>query len=114
MAYSWFTLSPLLRNAGYCVFALNYGQEPGRVVGLPGALPPGGTGDIPTSAGQLATFIRRVLAATHATRVDIVGHSQGGMMPRDYVRYLGGAAQVHDLSDCRRRTMVRPWMDCWR
>ena len=97
MAYNWFALSPLLRNAGYCVFALNYGQEPGRVVGLPGALPPGGTGDIPTSARQLATFVGRVLAATHAARVDIVGHSQGGMMPRYYVRFLGGASQVHDL-----------------
>jgi triacylglycerol esterase/lipase EstA (alpha/beta hydrolase family) len=97
MSYNWFTLSPLLRNTGYCVFALNYGQAPGHVVGLPGALPPGGTGDIPTSAGELAAFVDRVLAATGAPKVDIVGHSQGGMMPRYYLRFLGGAAKVHDL-----------------
>jgi pimeloyl-ACP methyl ester carboxylesterase len=87
----------LLHNLGYCVFALNYGQEPGRVAGLPGALPPGGTGDIPTSAGQLATFISQVLAETGAQKVDIVGHSQGGVMPRYYMRFLGGAAKVHAL-----------------
>ncbi len=97
MAYNWYTLSPLLHNLGYCVFALNYGQEPGRVAGLPGALPPGGTGDIPTSAGQLATFISQVLAETGARKVDLVGHSQGGMMPRYYMRFLGGAAKVHAL-----------------
>ncbi len=97
MAYNWFTLSPLLRNAGYCVFALNYGQEAGRVVGLPGSLPPGGTGEIRKSAGELAGFVQRVLAATGAAKVDIVGHSQGGMMPRYYLRFLGGAEKVHSL-----------------
>jgi triacylglycerol esterase/lipase EstA (alpha/beta hydrolase family) len=97
MAYNWFTLSPLLHNLGYCVFALNYGQEPGRVAGLPGSLPPGGTGDIPTSAGQLSAFVDQVLSETGAAKVDIVGHSQGGMMPRYYVRFLGGAGKVHAL-----------------
>jgi triacylglycerol esterase/lipase EstA (alpha/beta hydrolase family) len=97
MSYNWFTLSPLLSNAGYCVFALNYGQEPDHLVGLPGAVPANGTGDIPTSAGELASFVERVLAATGAAKVDIVGHSQGGMMPRYYLRFLGGAAKANDL-----------------
>jgi triacylglycerol esterase/lipase EstA (alpha/beta hydrolase family) len=97
MAYNWNALSPLLKNNGYCVFALNYGQQPGRVVGLPGALPPGGTGKIETSAAQLSAFVDRVRTATGAAKVDIVGHSQGGMMPRYYLRFLGGAAKVHDL-----------------
>jgi triacylglycerol esterase/lipase EstA (alpha/beta hydrolase family) len=97
MAYNWYTLSPLLRNAGYCVFALNYGQTAGHLVGLPGALPAGGTGDIPTSASELAAFVDRVLAATGVAQVDIVGHSQGGMMPRYYLRFLGGGAKVHAL-----------------
>jgi triacylglycerol esterase/lipase EstA (alpha/beta hydrolase family) len=97
MAYNWYTLSPLLRNEGYCVFALNYGQESGRVVGLPGALPPGGTGDIPTAARELASFVAEVRSATGSAKVDIVGHSQGGMMPRYYMRFLGGAEDVHAL-----------------
>ena len=97
MAGNWYTLSSLLKDEGYCVFALNYGQEAGRVVGFPGALPPGGTGHIAASAGELAVFVERVLAATGAAKIDLVGHSQGGMMPRYYLRFLGGAANVHSL-----------------
>jgi triacylglycerol esterase/lipase EstA (alpha/beta hydrolase family) len=97
MSYNWFTLSPLLSNAGYCVFALNYGQDPSHPLGLPGAVPAGGTGDIRASAAELSAFVDRVLAATGASEVDVVGHSQGGMMPRYYLRFLGGAAKVHAL-----------------
>ena len=89
-ASSWSVLSPQLANAGYCVFALNYGcQALGPLVCA--------TGPIEESAGQLSTFVNRVLAATGASRVDLVGHSQGGMMPRFYLKFLGGAAKVHRL-----------------
>lgn len=87
---NWQAASPVLVNHGYCVFAFNYG-------GLSPADPIQGTGNIPASARQLAAFVSQVLAATGATRVDIVGHSQGGMMPRYYLRFLGGAAHVHTL-----------------
>ncbi|MBO0805288.1 MAG: alpha/beta fold hydrolase [Nocardiopsaceae bacterium] len=97
MTYNWYTLSPLLADEGYCVFALNYGQEPGIHVGLPGAAEPGGVGPIPASARQLKGFINKVLAATGASKVDIVGHSQGGMMPRYYLKFLGGASKVDKL-----------------
>jgi triacylglycerol esterase/lipase EstA (alpha/beta hydrolase family) len=85
-------LSPLLYDSGYCVFALNYGSYNGS-----GSIGVYGTGPIENSAGQLANFVNRVLSAPGASRVDIVGHSQGGMMPRYYVKFLGGAAKVHTL-----------------
>jgi triacylglycerol esterase/lipase EstA (alpha/beta hydrolase family) len=79
------------------VFALNYGQEPGLHIGLPGAAETGGVGPVADSAGQLSVFIDRVLTATGAAKVDIVGHSQGGMMPRYYLKFLRGAAKVATL-----------------
>ena len=92
MSNNWQALSPLLYDHGYCVFALNYGSSNGS-----GALGVYGTGDIPTSAQQLAAFVSQVLGATGASQVDIVGHSQGGMMPRYYLKDLGGASKVHTL-----------------
>jgi triacylglycerol esterase/lipase EstA (alpha/beta hydrolase family) len=92
MSDSWQALSPLLRNNGYCVFALNYGSHAGS--GLLGIY---ATGAIAESAEELASFVKRVRQATGASKVDLVGHSQGGMMPRYYLRFLGGAASVHTL-----------------
>ncbi|PRX45385.1 lipase (class 2) [Prauserella shujinwangii] len=95
--YNWYTLAPLLKNEGYCVFALNYGRVGGPHVGLPGSAHTYGAGPVAESAVELGAFVDRVLAATGASEVDIVGHSQGGMMPRYYLRFLGGAAKVDTL-----------------
>jgi triacylglycerol esterase/lipase EstA (alpha/beta hydrolase family) len=92
MSNSWQAISPLLKNNGYCVFALNYGDYNGS-----GAVGVYGVDDIPTSAGELNAFVDKVLAATGAAEADLVGHSQGGMMPRYYLKYLGGAAEVNAL-----------------
>ena len=97
MTYNWYTLSPLLADEGYCVFALNYGQEPGFHAGLPGATEPGGVGPVEDSAVQVEGFISKVLAATGASKVDIVGHSQGGMMPRYNMKFLGATPRVDKL-----------------
>lgn len=88
---NWGFLSPILAAQGYCVFALNYGENQysaGFVYGL---------GRIEDSASQLAMFVEKVRASTRATKVDIIGHSQGGMMPRYYMKYLGGASKVNRL-----------------
>ncbi|MCW2755911.1 MAG: estB [Marmoricola sp.] len=87
---NWQTYGPLLKNNGYCVFALTYGAT--LPLPYPGAF--GGLGDIPASAGQLAAFVDQVLAATGASKVDIVGHSQGTLMPDYYAKYLGGASKI--------------------
>jgi triacylglycerol esterase/lipase EstA (alpha/beta hydrolase family) len=92
MSNNWQALSPLLVNNGYCVYALNYGSSNGS-----GALGIYGTGGIANSGSELAHFVEVVLAATGASQVDIVGHSQGGMMPRYYIKFDGGAAKVHTL-----------------
>ncbi len=87
---SWNALSPLLKNLGYCVFAFNYGGPP--ILGVSYGL-----ADIASSAAELAAFVDQVRSVTGAAKVDIVGHSQGGLMPRYYLRYLGGAAKVQKL-----------------
>ena len=89
---NWQTYGPLLKNNGYCVFALTYGVVPGSAYPF-SAL--GGMNSIPTSAAELGAFVDKVLAATGASQVDIVGHSQGTLMPDYYAKYLGGAAKVN-------------------
>ncbi|MFE6521171.1 esterase/lipase family protein [Streptomyces sp. NPDC057794] len=87
---NWLGLAPYLTVRGYCVFSLDYGQ----LEGVPFFH---GLGPVEKSAAQLRDFVDRVLAATGAAETDLVGHSQGGMMPRWYLRFLGGAAKVNAL-----------------
>ncbi|MFJ7156850.1 esterase/lipase family protein [Streptomyces sp. NPDC101118] len=87
---NWLAFAPYLVHRGYCVFSLDYGQ-------LPGVPFFHGLGPIEKSAGQLDAFVDEVLAATGAAKADLVGHSQGGMMPRWYLKFLGGADKVNAL-----------------
>lgn len=83
MDQNWAVLSPRLKAKGYCVYALNYNNR--------------GMGDIRDSARELDVFVNRVLRLTGARKVQLVGHSQGGMMPRQWIKFLGGAPLVEDL-----------------
>ncbi len=83
MEQNWAVVSPRLKNEGYCVFALNYGNR--------------GLGRVSKSARQLDVFVDKLLAYTGAEKVSLVGHSQGGMMPRYWIKYLGGKSKVEDL-----------------
>jgi triacylglycerol esterase/lipase EstA (alpha/beta hydrolase family) len=88
---NWQTMSPLLANNGYCVFALTYGQDPDPSSPFAQF---GGLTTMEQSAARLSTFVYLVLKATGARKVDIVGHSEGATMPDYYIEYLGGAAKV--------------------
>ena len=76
-------LSAAMVAQGFCVFSLDYGNR--------------ATGPIEQSAQELKDFTAKVLAAAGATKVSMVGHSQGGMMPRYYIKNLGGDGLVEDL-----------------
>jgi triacylglycerol lipase len=87
---NWQTMSPLLANEGYCVFALTYGAAP-----VPGE-PIGGTAPMEQSAEELDAFVDGVLEATGAERVDLVGHSEGTLMPQYWLQFLGGDEVTDD------------------
>jgi triacylglycerol esterase/lipase EstA (alpha/beta hydrolase family) len=79
--------APLLASQGYCVFTPTYGQSV-----IPGV---GGTDYVQNSAKEFGAYVDKVRTATRASKVDVLGHSEGGIMPRYYLKYLGGAAKVH-------------------
>jgi triacylglycerol lipase len=87
MGENWSYISPLLATRGYCVFALTYGLNP--IFPYVGGVIP-----IEQSAPELGTFVTRVLATTGASKVDLVGHSEGTFMPEYWLKYLGGARLV--------------------
>jgi len=90
MTESWQTLSPLLHNAGYCVFAITYGTY--APVDPSGRL--GGLDYIQHSATRLAAYVTKVRRATGAQKVDLVGWSEGGWLSRYYIQLRGGARYV--------------------
>lgn len=85
---NWSALAPELKNAGYCVYTFNYGDglfTLGQFYGL----------DSMTKSGsELKSFVDKVRFWSGASKVDLVGHSQGGLLLRYYIQKLGGAAKV--------------------
>lgn len=86
---NWPILAPKLANEGYCVYAFNYGANN---LSLNGRV--GGLDHIRNSAQTMKTFVDKVLESTGAPKVDVVGHSQGGLLPHYYIEKLGGADKV--------------------
>ncbi|WP_067714320.1 esterase/lipase family protein [Nocardia yamanashiensis] len=89
-------LSPRIARAGFCVFAFNFGREGVLEGGGLGPILPGryGVGPMEDSARQLAAFVERVRTATGAPMVDIIGHSQGGPVASQYLKFEGGQGKV--------------------
>lgn len=79
----WQELAYELREDGWAVFAPGYGAR--------------ATNPIQQSAHEVGQYIDAVLQHTGADRVIIVGHSQGGLVGRYWMRYCGGAEKVHHL-----------------
>ena len=82
-------LAPTLANAGYCVYTFSYGAPASQFVQS--------IGHVPASAQTLASEVQQVLAQTGAAKVDLIGHSQGGLLAEYYAKVLGGARYVRDL-----------------
>lgn len=60
--------------------------------------------EIPLYAARLAEAVQRLKRASGAERVDLVGHSAGGVIAAWYLKNLGGAAHVRRLV-----TIGTPW-----
>ena len=114
---NWLGLAPYLKNRGYCVFSLDYGASAWTTYSHDHTY---AVDYVEHSAAQLEAFVRSTAlpdtfepvgnaagyaAGSHPAQVDLVGHSQGGMMPRYLVDTtgdaaypgLGDASQVHTL-----------------
>lgn len=74
-----------LRDHGYWVWGFNYGH-----MFLPGLY---GTGPLEDSLEELRANVDKVLAETGAEQVDIVAHSQGGLLTKLFIAQ-GGAPKV--------------------
>jgi hypothetical protein len=83
MTVSWNLFSPVLKANGYCVFALDLVRR--------------GMAPMDKSADKLAAFIDEVRTRTGAAKVSLVGHSQGGMLPRYVAKFRGKLDVIDDI-----------------
>lgn len=79
----WQELGTELRADGWCVFAPDYGKR--------------GTAAMEESAVQLGAYIEAVRTITGAEQVILIGHSQGGLLARYWMRTSGQARYVKHL-----------------
>lgn len=91
---TWSAFTPALLKAKRCVFTLNFGKGTDLIGRNPGVY---GTGPIESSAAELAEFVKLVAGRTGASRVDVVAHSQGGVVARYFMKFLGGQKKVARL-----------------
>lgn len=88
---NWAQNAVALKAAGYCVWGFNYG----RGSGLPSLSPTSfGNAALDVSARELARNVERVKEATGSDQVDLVAHSQGGLLVKKYIAELGGGDNV--------------------
>lgn len=88
--YSYGALAPRLAKAGYCVHARDFGaKNPNDWFKA--------TQGVDASAREIAAFVDEVQARTGAESVDLIGHSQGGLIGFYYLKKLNGASKVRNF-----------------
>lgn len=93
---NWSYLSPIIAAHGYCVFSLTYGRDPLASRGLS---PVGGVVAMEKSAREVGDFIEHVRDVTGSAKVDVVGHSEGTLVPAYYIKFLGGDRYVENYAE---------------
>lgn len=88
---SWSYLSTRLTAQGYCVYGTDYGRGTGTQLSLLQV------NALTESAAEIGRFVDIVRRETGADTVDLVGHSEGGLVPLHYINHLGGDRTVHDM-----------------
>ncbi|MFY9190443.1 MAG: alpha/beta fold hydrolase [Lawsonella sp.] len=87
----WADYSPRFKELGYCVFAPNLNTASFSESQTY-------TGDIIGSAEAFGKFVQMVLKATGASKVNVIGHSQGaGTLPLAYIKWFDGYKYIHKL-----------------
>lgn len=86
-------LREALADRGYAAYSMVLPSVPS----LSGA--PTGSVPIAESAGAVAQAVTVIREETGAARVDLAGHSMGGLAARHYVKFMGGAASVGTYVD---------------
>ncbi len=80
---SMYLLEKRLRDDGFMVISFNIGAV--------------NTRDIRRSAFLIRTKVERILADSPWQKIDILGHSMGGLIGLYYAKKLGGAARIRKL-----------------
>jgi triacylglycerol lipase len=80
---SMYPMESKLVEAGFCVFSFNLGAL--------------NTRDIRRSAFQIHRKIESILSQTSLEKIDIIGHSMGGLIGLYYIKKLGGHTRVRKL-----------------
>ena len=77
-------MAPRFKAKGYCVYALTYRSFTRNSL----------VGRLGLHGNQCCTALCFLSTTTNTTKPDFVGHSQGSLMPRYYLKFLGGATKV--------------------